>query len=438
MLKTILSSFGLMLFVIFGSNAQLHYPTFVHSLDNGFKVIVCEKPGNDFVQMETWYHVGSKDDEKGVKGMAHLFEHMMFRGTKKFPGDAFSDKAREIGGKVNAYTSNDMTVYHNFVPVSEMEIFLEMEADRMENFIVSQEILDVEREVVGEEFRSYMNEWYSKLNYERTFNIYPLDHPYGTPVLGNIEEVTKFTADQCMDFFRKHYRPGNSFMIVAGNVKHDDVFDLVDKHYTSISNKKQGQENTEKELPREYKVKNLDMTIDYNLQIYSFVIPVVSVEHEDYVALDMLTSFLFGNDNSILNERLVKKEHLAYGINSNVYPSLYNGRGVIDIFMPERMGNHQVKKVFREEVDKVIENGISDEIIKKFLSSLEADDVLLNYSASGIAQTMGIGELYFGNHKWYFQLNEAYSKVSNEKLKEVAKKYLGAEQVEIINIKNEN
>src|SRR5688572_5708128 len=143
-----------MLFVASALQAQV-YPVKTSTLPNGLKVVVCEKTTNPMVEVEVWYRVGSKDEWDGVRGMAHMFEHMMFRGSKNFngEGDIYIKLLEKMGGVVNAYTTFDRTVYHEEVMGQHVPKVLEMEADRMANLVLSQKVLDTEREVVGEEYR---------------------------------------------------------------------------------------------------------------------------------------------------------------------------------------------------------------------------------------------------------------------------------------------
>jgi zinc protease len=207
------------LLVLKGS--AIDYPIRSTTLENGLKVIVCEKNTNDMVETEVWYRVGSKDEWDGVRGMAHMFEHMMFRGSKNFSGegDVYIKLMEKMGGSVNAYTTFDRTVYHQEVPAKHIEKVLEMEADRMVNLILDQKVLDTEREVVGEELRLGENNWYNRMASERYRQLYPKGHPYQVDVIGFLPEILAFTTKQCQDFYDKYYSPNNAFIVVTGNVK---------------------------------------------------------------------------------------------------------------------------------------------------------------------------------------------------------------------------
>lgn len=412
------------------------YPTFTKTLANGLKVIVCEKPGNDFAEVEVWYRTGSKDEKPGIRGMAHMFEHMMFRGTKKYPGAALMNMLDSVGGNWNAYTTFDRTVYHEYLPSAAVDMALDLEADRMSNLVVTQEILNTEREVVGEELRNGLSNWYQKTMSDRYPLLYPAGHPYEVDVIGNLDEITAFTSQQCMDFYNNYYSPNNAFVVVAGNVKHDDVFAMCDKHFGPITKQLKLEKRTD--IPDVFatKLKGNDLEINYPLQIYSYAFAYPAADSKDFYALSMLDDILFTDDNSILMNRLVKKEFSAYAIRlSSEDCSLYPSRLVIDVFMPPSPGNVKVKRAIREEIDKVIANGVPPEMLDAYIAHRNAMYIMGDYSAQGLAADYGQAEYYYHDFHVADQLVEEYKKVTQEDLKRVAAKYLAEDKLEVINIK---
>ena len=195
------------------------YPVKVKMLKNGLKIIVCEMPSHGFVQSEVWYRVGSKDEKPGIYGIAHMFEHMMFRGSKKYPGSLIN-KFQQIGiSDFDAYTEFDRTVFWEYTPVNYLDTILSVEADRMANLTINQTVLDTEREVVAEEYSNGMNNWYQKMNFERYKTLYPEGHPYKVDVIGKYEDIESFTAEECKKFYDSYYSPNNAFLIVAAILK---------------------------------------------------------------------------------------------------------------------------------------------------------------------------------------------------------------------------
>jgi zinc protease len=427
--------------MITGSIASVkaaEYPGKSITLKNGLKVIVCEKPDNDFVEFEVWYRTGSKDEKPGIRGMAHLFEHMMFRGTAKYPGKSVFDNVEKVGGEVNAYTSFDRTVYHEYIPVSALEKMMDIEADRMTNLVVTQDILNTEREVVGEELRNGTNNWYQKMGSDRYPFLYPKDHPYEVDVIGFLDEITQFTSAQCMEFYNNYYSPNNAFLIVVGNVKAEEVFVMAEKYFGVITKQLDIKKKQNICAVDTARIRTNEMNINFPVQIYTYTFPRPCVSDPDFFAFQMLTEILFTDGNSILNNRLVKKERLAYGFNVahdpwNFYPNL----GIIDVIMNASPGNVKVKRAIKEEINKIIAEGVSKETLDNYVQAYENNYALNNYMTANISNDLGMAEFYLNDYNMAYRLNEEYKKITSDELKRVAAKYLSEEKIQLINIKPE-
>lgn len=416
----------------------IDYPIKSTVLDNGLKVIVCEKNTNQMAQVEVWYRVGSKDEWDGVRGMAHMFEHMMFRGSRNFSGegDIYIKLIEKMGGNVNAYTTFDRTVYHQEVQSQHVDKVLEMEADRMANLILDQKVLDTEREVVGEELRLGQNNWYQRMMSERYKYLYPKNHPYQIDVIGNLNEITAFTTKQCQDFYDKYYSPNNAFIIVTGNVKAEDIFAYAKKHFGNI--KKQLPVNDKKPEPDIFNhvIEQEEMSIDFPVQIYSYIIPSPAFGHKDYYAFNLLTELLFSNSNSLVNTSVVSEGNLAYQIVPSLDESrMYNNYATFDVVMQASMGNAKVKKVINKEINDIIVDGPEQEIIDNYIANLEAQEAFAKYSNSSISYELGFAEYYYKDYNKYNAKIETYKKIKADDLKIIAQTYFNPEKLKVINIK---
>jgi len=416
----------------------LEFPIKSMTLPNGLKVIVCEKNTSPMVQMEVWYRVGSKDEWDGVRGMAHMFEHMMFRGSKKFngEGDVYIHELDKMGAQINAYTTFDRTVYWQQLPKEHLEKVFAMEADRMENLILDQKVLDTEREVVGEELRLGENNWYNRMSSERYKHLYPKGHPYQIDVIGNLDEITKFTTKQCQDFYDKYYSPNNAYLVVVGDVKAEQVFEFAKNYFGPI--KKQLPLNAKKAEPDLFSFTPTveEMQIDYPVQIYSYIVPAPAVGTPDYYGFNLLASLLFTNSNSLLNMSLVEKGNLAYGIQPSVDDSrLYSNVASFDVIMQAQMGNAKVKKVISKEIYDIINEGIDQELIDNYVKNLETVQTFQNFSNQAIADKLGFAEYYFMDYNKYNHMLDAYKNIKAEQLTDICKKYFNPENIKVINIK---
>jgi predicted Zn-dependent peptidase len=417
-------------------SAAIPYPVSSKTLQNGLKVIVCEKNTNATAEIQVWYRVGSKDEWDGVRGMAHLFEHMMFRGSKKFNGENKPFKIVDrAGGEINAYTTFDRTVYHEEVPASKIETMIEMEADRMANLVLDQTVLNTEREVVGEELRLGVNNWYGRLQSERYPHLYPDKHPYKVDVIGNLNEITSFTTKQCQEFYDKYYSPNNAFVVVTGNVKAAEVFAWCEKYFGPIN--KQLPLNTKKSEPDIFShIPSVEeMFIDFPVQIYTYAIPAPAFGHKDYYAFNLLSEILFSNSNSLLKKRLVNK-NLVYDISGDHDPSrLYNAFAIFDVVMQASVGNAKVRKEINREINSIITEGIDEKELKNYISYLETRSAFNSYSNEEINASLGFAEYYYNDYTKYNAQLEEYKKVDNIDLKRVAATYFNPETLRVINVK---
>ncbi|MBS1638223.1 MAG: insulinase family protein [Bacteroidetes bacterium] len=434
MKKTILAIAGLLSLAAHA----IEYPTKTMTLPNGLKIVVCEKSTTPMVQMEVWYRVGSKDEWDGVRGMAHMFEHMMFRGSKKFQGvgDVYIDEMRSIGASVNAYTTYDRTVYWQEVPKEHLEKVFDMESDRMANLILDQKVLDTEREVVGEELRLGQNNWYNRMMSERYKHLYPDGHPYKVDVIGNLSEITNFTTKQCQEFYDKFYSPNNAFLVIVGDVKAEQVFEFAAKYFGPI--KKQLPPNTKKPEPDifNHAPDVEELTIDYPVQIYSYVVPAPEVSSPDYHAFNLLSDLLFQNANSIMTTSIVDKGNMAYQIVFGGDPNrMYNNYSIFDVIMQAQVGNAKVKKAISKEIYDVINEGIDQKLIDDYIKNLEANNIFLNYSNANIAGALGFAEYYYNDYSKHNAALDAYRNIKAEDLSVIAKKYFDPENLKVINIK---
>jgi zinc protease len=419
------------------SAEAIDYPIKSTVLDNGFKIIVCEKNTNDMVEAEVWYRVGSKDEWDGVRGMAHMFEHMMFRGSKKFAGDGdiYIKLIDQMGGTVNAYTTYDRTVYHEEVPVQHLEKVLDMEADRMSNLILDQKVLDTERQVVGEELRLGENNWYNRLAEERYKHLYPKGHPYQVDVIGNLSEIVNFTTKQCQDFYDKYYSPNNAFLVVTGNVKAETVFEMAKKYFGAI--KKQLPLNDKKAEPDifSHTIGVEEMNVDFPVQIYSYIVPAPAFGHKDYYAFNLLSDLLFGNANSVFNQQLVNT-NIAYQVVSGNYESrMYHNFAYYDIVMRAGIGNAKAKKVIAKEIYDIVNEGLEQELLDNYISNIETQETFVKYSNAAISDELGFAEFYYKDYNKYDAKLEAYKKIKVDDLKAIAQRYFDTEKVKVINIK---
>jgi zinc protease len=282
------------------------------TLSNGLKVYSLEDHTSPTVAIQVWYHVGSKDDPEGRSGFAHLFEHIMFKSTKNMKSEMMDRLTEDVGGYNNAFTADDVTVYHEVVPSNYLETLVWAEADRLAGLNVDEPNFKSERAVVEEEFRqSYVAPPYGKLNLlieQKSWTT----HPYKRPGIGNIEELDAATLENVRAFHATYYRPDNATLVVAGDFDQKQLDAWVDKYFGRIP-------KPSTPLPR-VTIKEPGRTAERRFTEYGTNVPLPAIAvtylvppaaSEDAIVLQVADAILSGGTSSRLYQSLVYQQQLA-------------------------------------------------------------------------------------------------------------------------------
>ena len=283
--------------------------TRVTVLDNGLRILTLEDRTTPVVSYQSWVHVGSGDEARWT-GLAHLFEHMMFRGSKRVPGDLRDALLRARGSRGNAYTSNDTTVFFEDISAEHLPLVIELEAERFRNLVISPAVLDTERQVVLEERRMRTDDSPRGRMLEALLSLTFVAHPYRTPTIGWTSDVEQVGVDPCLEFFRTYYVPNNVVISIAGDFDADDAIARIRKHYGGWRRGGEPPRNPTKEPPQ-----NGERRADVHLPVRA---PLVGAAwhapasgHPDGPALDVLSEILSSGRTSRLQRKLVYEEQQA-------------------------------------------------------------------------------------------------------------------------------
>ncbi len=277
-------------------------------LANGLHVVALPDPAAATVAVQVWYRVGAKDDPPGRSGFAHLFEHLMFKGTRRMPAEAFDRLTEDVGGWNNAFTAEDVTAYQSEVPANHLERLLWAEAERMAHLEVDEAAFDSERAVVVEEFRERVE----SAPYGRLFDALPAAafavHPYRRPVIGRVEDLRAATLDDVRAFHRTHYRPDNATLIVAGGFEPAALEAAVRRHFAAVPRPAQPLPRVDAvEPPRaRSEVRRLDAPASLPAAV-ALVWRGPPAADADAAALRVAAAMLAGGESARLNEALVRR-----------------------------------------------------------------------------------------------------------------------------------
>ena len=329
-----------------------------YRLPNGLDVILHEDHSTPIVAVNVWYHVGSKNERPGRTGFAHLFEHMMFQGSKHYNRDFFGPLQKagaQPGARLNGSTSADRTNYWETVPSNYLELAIWMESDRMAFLLpaMTQEKLDNQRDVVKNERRqSYENRPYG-LAYEVILAAaYPPDHPYSWPTIGSMADLTAASREDVADFFRRYYHPGNASLCIAGDFDPGQARRLVEKYFGPIP----AGPKVAKLPPRVPRLKEplrVQMTDRVGLARLYLNWHTVPMFAADDAELDVLADVLAGGKTSRLYRRLVRELQIAQDVNATQRSGEIAGAlGIVATARPGRK-LAELESVILEEVARL-------------------------------------------------------------------------------------
>lgn len=304
----------------------LSYETF--TLDNGLKVIIHEDHSVAKAVLDVVYRVGAKDEDPGRTGFAHLFEHLMFEGSKHIPH--YDTPLQRVGGQNNAFTNNDITNYYISVPSNQLETAFWLESDRMLELAFSQKKLDIQKSVVIEEFKQrYLNQPYGDA-YNRLRGLHFTTHPYRWPTIGmDISHIEEAKLEEVESFFFGFYAPNNATLVVAGDVNPDEVKRLAEKWFGPIPSRALRKHD----LPTEPKqTEPRTMTVHGKVPfpaVYKMYHIPANGTPEYYVA-DLLTDLLSNGRSGILYQEMVKKHRISPNVSAFVWGHHHPGMASID------------------------------------------------------------------------------------------------------------
>jgi zinc protease len=281
------------------------------TLANGLKVVLLEDHSTPIVHTEIWYHVGSKNEKKGRTGFAHLFEHMMFKGSKNVEPEGHPSYVSSVGGQSNAYTNEDSTVFWQTTPAQYLPLVLWLEADRMATLRIDEKVFKTEREVVKEERRMRVeSQPYGRLNeiiYDQAFTT----HPYKHPTIGSMADLEAASIEDVRDFFKTYYVPENATLVIVGDFDPKEAMDLVNQYLGKVP---KAARRVPRDIPAEPpQTKERRVRLDENVPLPAVVVAhhITYDGHPDSYPLHVVSKVLSDGQSSRIHRKLVYEKQLA-------------------------------------------------------------------------------------------------------------------------------
>ena len=399
-------------------------------LDNGMEVVVIPDHRAPIVTHMVWYKVGSADEPPGKSGIAHFFEHLMFKATSNHPAGEFDRAVSDIGGSNNAFTSYDYTAFHETVAPSALEQMMSFEADRMRNLILTDDVIKTERDVILEERRSRIDNNPSALLDEQMNAALYLNDPYGTPVIGWYHEMQKLSRQDALTFYKHYYAPNNAILIVSGDVTPEEVKTLAEASYGKIPNNpdvttvRHRPSDPPPLAPRRLEIKD-PRAGNYSLQRYYLTPSYVTAKPGEAEALDLLMKITGSGTTSRIYKKLVVESKLATSAGGDYSGSnLDSGNISLYAVAADGVPLPKVEAAIDDVLAEVVKNGVTEAELARAKRSYLADYIYESDNQATLARRYGwnlaIGRTVADVENW----PAAISKVTADDVKKVAGEYL--------------
>lgn len=408
-------------------------------LENGLDVYVIEDHRTPVVVNFVWYKAGAGDEEEGKTGLAHMLEHLMFKGTENIPPQEFSKIVARHGGKDNAFTSYDYTAYFQKVAKENLPKMMEIEAERMTGLTFTDQEFQPERDVILEERRWRIDSKPQNKFFEEFAHYSLPNHPYGRPVIGWEKDIKNYTYEMNHDWYKKWYQPSNAILILIGDITTAEAKSLVEKTYGKVPSTQKIEhepwavEPLFKEAKRFKKI-DQDVNLPFFVRSYrttSLFKGMAGTEPstEDVLPLDVLSQILGGGASSYLYEALVKDMKLADSVSVD-YSPVARGETTFDFMIQPKEGVKlsELEKAFDEKLEEFVESDISKEDIQRAVTKLKSLDVYGRDDPFAAAYGLGKFLVAGGEAKDFDNWLADIEKVTKDDLLRVFKKYMVLKQ----------
>ena len=408
-----------------GQGNQINFEEF--SLDNGLDVILHQDKSTPIVAIAMMYHVGSKNEEPDRTGFAHFFEHLLFEGSENIGRGEFAAYIQDAGGTLNAYTTADITCYFEVLPSNQLELGLWLESERMLHAKVDQKGIETQREVVKEEMRMrYDNRPYGSFQREVMKRAYQ-KYPYKWTTIGSMDHLNAAEEEDYVKFYKSFYVPNNAVLVIAGDIDVPQAKEWINQYFGTIPKGKGVIYRPNIEEPALNG--ELRDTIYDSVQLpgifQAYRTP--SMNEEDFYAVSMLSTLLSQGESSRLQKALVNEQQKAVAVGNFVLDR--EGPGVTVAYAISSAGvpTEEVEAAMDAEVQKVMDELISEEEFQKLRNQIESDFVQENTSMFGIADNLATYKTLKGDANLINTEIDLYMAVSREDIRRVARKYFKKE-----------
>ena len=405
-------------------------------LDNGMKILIKPDHRAPVVVAQVWYRIGSSYEPDGITGVSHVLEHMMFKGTEKYPNGDFNRIIAENGGKDNAFTGRDYTAYFQTLEKSRLEVSMELESDRMRGMLLDKDEFAKELQVVIEERRMRTEDKAESKVYEKFNEAAFPGHPYGRPIIGWMRDLKDLQVTDLHQWYQRFYSPANAILVIVGDVDPAEVITMAKKYYGPIKSSKVETPELHK-VAQQTATKRISIKAPANVPyvILGFHVPAVAdkpeLDWEPY-ALEVMSAILDGGSAARFSDQLVRGQEVATAVGTSYNPfSRLAGYFLIDGNPARDKDVEQLEKAVLEQIDELKENAVSDRELRRVKAQVIASNIYEKDSV--FYQGMKLGLLETTLNDWRLSENhtDRLKAVTAEQVMYVAKKYFLPENMTV-------
>ncbi len=416
------------------SNLGIKLNVVQKSLPNGLTILMVEDHTVPVISYQTWFKVGSADEKPGYTGLAHLFEHLMFKGTEKYGPKEFLQQLEAKGAAVNAYTTRDYTVYHEtFIPAL-LEKVMDMESDRLVNLKLDEDVLKTERQVVFEERRLRTDNSPAGKMQEALWALAYTRHPYHWPVIGYPEDLMRADVPKLKEFFKTHYQPGNATLVIVGDFDSNHTLQLIKKYYGNIPGRKPPARDIEEE-PEQNEERRLTLYDQVASERLAIGYHATAASNDDSYALDVLANVLFAGTNSRAYQKLVEEMQIAGGVSGIAYTPTFPGLFMINASMRGNIPATEAEAQLDLLIRNVQEKEVTPQEIQIAVRQLTVQLVDSVRTSHGLGTLLGTVMMVFGDPDRFTSDLSKYLAVTPSDIKRVANKYLIPNNRSVVTLK---
>ncbi|HEV7735075.1 MAG TPA: pitrilysin family protein [Candidatus Binatia bacterium] len=405
--------------------APLQLPVETRTLRNGLRVLIHEDHSAPVVSSYIFFRAGSRNEQLGQTGIAHLFEHMMFNGGKKFGPGVFDDLIEGNGGSTNGYTTRDYTAYLNNFPREALPVVLDLESDRMWHLAITPQNLEQERGIVMEERRLRVDNDVEGTMNEALYLHAFVRSPYRWNTVGFMADLKQITLAQAKAYFGTYYAPNNAVLVLAGDVEPEAAFKLVDRMFGGIPSHAPPPPVNAEEPPQDGERR---ITIQKRAELPSVLIgwQAVRAMDPDRAALDVVSKLLTGGDSARLDEDLVRKQELVTSVGTDLQWGI--DTELFYLYAQARPGKGKTVSAIVDRIDVVLADMAKTPVTPAELATakrqLRADYVKGLKTVGGKANQLGFFDVVFGDYKALFTVGDSWEPVTADDVRRVIGTYL--------------